>query len=43
MIAGDPERAKLAKRKKDGIDVPKGLTAKLKVIAAEAGAEWVLP
>jgi LDH2 family malate/lactate/ureidoglycolate dehydrogenase len=43
MIAGDPERATLAKRKKDGIDVPKGLTAKLKVIAAEAGAEWVLP
>jgi LDH2 family malate/lactate/ureidoglycolate dehydrogenase len=42
MIAGDPERAKLAKRQKDGIEVPKGLTAKLKTIAAEAGAEWVL-
>jgi LDH2 family malate/lactate/ureidoglycolate dehydrogenase len=42
MVAGDPERAKLAKREKDGIDVPKGLTAKLKAIAAEAGAEWVL-
>ena len=42
LVAGDPERAKLAKRKKDGIDVPKGLTAKLKVIAGDAGAEWVL-
>lgn len=42
MVAGDPERAKFAKKRKDGIDVPKGLTAKLKAIAAEAGADWVL-
>jgi LDH2 family malate/lactate/ureidoglycolate dehydrogenase len=42
LVAGDPERAKLAKRSVDGIDVPKGLSAKLRSIADAAGAPWML-
>ena len=42
LVAGDPERAKLAKRSVDGIDVPKGLRAELRSIADNIGAPWLL-
>jgi len=42
LVAGDPERAKLAKRMAGGIDVPKGLRAELRSIADNAGAPWLL-
>lgn len=42
QVAGDPERATMARRLKEGIDVAPGLKAKLKAIAAEAGAQWRL-
>jgi LDH2 family malate/lactate/ureidoglycolate dehydrogenase len=42
LVAGDPERAKLAKRTAAGIDVPKGLRAELRSIADNAGAPWLL-
>jgi len=42
LVAGDPEKAKLSKRRVSGIDVPKGLRQKLRSIADAAGAPWVL-
>jgi len=42
MVAGDPERAHAARRRADGIPVAPGLKAKLREIAEESGAEWVL-
>jgi LDH2 family malate/lactate/ureidoglycolate dehydrogenase len=42
LVAGDPEKIKLARRTVSGIDVPKGLTRKLRSIADAAGAPWLL-
>jgi LDH2 family malate/lactate/ureidoglycolate dehydrogenase len=42
QVAGDPERATMTRRLKDGIEIAPGLKAKLKAIAAEAGARWRL-
>jgi LDH2 family malate/lactate/ureidoglycolate dehydrogenase len=42
LVAGDPERAKLAKLMAAGIEVPKGLKAELRSIADNAGAPWLL-
>ncbi|OWU85625.1 lactate dehydrogenase [Oceanicola sp. 22II-s10i] len=42
MVAGDPERKHAAERGANGIPVAPGLKAKLKEIAEESGAEWLL-
>lgn len=42
QVAGDPERATMARRLKDGIEIAPGLKARLKAIAAESGARWRL-
>lgn len=42
MVAGDPERAHAATRRRDGIPVAPGLVDKLRAIAAESGAAWQL-
>lgn len=42
MVAGDPERLIAARRQRDGIDIPKGLRDKLRVIAQNAGVTWRL-
>jgi LDH2 family malate/lactate/ureidoglycolate dehydrogenase len=42
LVAGDPEKIKLARRTVSGIDVPKGLTRILRSIADAAGAPWLL-
>jgi LDH2 family malate/lactate/ureidoglycolate dehydrogenase len=42
MVAGDPERRNASRRIHDGIPVGPNLLAKIKAIAAESGAPWVL-
>jgi LDH2 family malate/lactate/ureidoglycolate dehydrogenase len=42
MVAGDPQRAYAARRRAEGIPVASGLSAKIRVIAQEAGAPWLL-
>lgn len=42
MVAGDPERANAARRSREGIPVAKNLLAKVKGIAQESGAPWLL-
>lgn len=41
MVAGDPERAVLAIRAKEGIPIGPGLLRRLHAIAVENGAEWL--
>jgi LDH2 family malate/lactate/ureidoglycolate dehydrogenase len=42
MVAGDPERKIAANRSRDGIPIAPNLREKLKTIARDAGAPWVL-
>ncbi len=42
MVAGDPERRKAAQRGREGIPVARNLAGKLKAIAQESGAAWLL-
>ena len=42
LVAGDPERAKAARRRSEGIPVGPGLLAQVRGIAEAAGAPWLL-
>jgi LDH2 family malate/lactate/ureidoglycolate dehydrogenase len=42
LVPGDPEKAAMADREKNGIPVPDNLLAQVRGIAAEAGAPWLL-
>lgn len=42
MVAGDPERKAMAKYLKDGIELPPNMKQKIKALAEEAGAPWLL-
>ena len=42
MVAGDPERRNAAQRMADGIPIGKGLFEKVRAIAAEHNAPWML-
>lgn len=42
QVAGDPERAHAAQRRAVGIAIPPGLLAKLRRLAADADAPWLL-
>ena len=42
MVAGDPERKNAATRMRDGIPIGKGLFEKVRAIAAEHNAPWML-
>jgi len=42
MVAGDPERRNAAQRMRDGIPIGKGLFEKVRAIAAEHNAPWML-
>jgi LDH2 family malate/lactate/ureidoglycolate dehydrogenase len=42
LVAGDPERAKAARRRVEGIPVGAGLLAQVRAIAEAAGAPWLL-
>lgn len=42
MVAGDPERHSAAERMVSGIPIRKGLLEKIRAIAAEHGAPWLL-
>ena len=42
MVAGDPERAAAARRRRDGIPVGRNLLAEVRGIAAECGVPWLL-
>ncbi len=42
LVAGDPERAKAARRRIEGIPVGTGLLAQVRAIAEVAGAPWLL-
>jgi LDH2 family malate/lactate/ureidoglycolate dehydrogenase len=42
LVPGDPERAAMQDREKNGIPVPDNLLAQVEGIAAEAGAKWLL-
>ena len=42
QVAGDPERAHAARRKVEGIPVGRNLLAKVRAIAEESGAPWLL-
>jgi LDH2 family malate/lactate/ureidoglycolate dehydrogenase len=42
MVAGDPERKNAAARMRDGIPIGKGLYEKVRAIAAEHNAPWML-
>jgi LDH2 family malate/lactate/ureidoglycolate dehydrogenase len=42
QVAGDPERANAATRRRDGIPVGPGLLAKVRAIAEASGAPWLL-
>jgi len=42
MVAGDPQRAHAARRRHEGIPVAPGLMAKVRAIARESGAPWLL-
>jgi LDH2 family malate/lactate/ureidoglycolate dehydrogenase len=42
MVAGDPERKNAAVRMRDGIPIGKGLFEKVRAIAAEHNAPWML-
>ena len=42
QVAGDPERAIAARRRQTGIPVGKNLLAKVRKIAQESGAEWIM-
>jgi LDH2 family malate/lactate/ureidoglycolate dehydrogenase len=42
LVAGDPERAKAARRRVEGIPVGAGLLGQVKAIAEAAGAPWLL-
>jgi LDH2 family malate/lactate/ureidoglycolate dehydrogenase len=42
LVAGDPEKAAMADRERNGIPVPDNLLAQVRGIAAEAGAPWLL-
>lgn len=42
LVPGDPERAAMDDREKNGIPVPDNLLAQVKAIAAETGAPWLL-
>jgi LDH2 family malate/lactate/ureidoglycolate dehydrogenase len=42
LVAGDPERANAKRRMQQGIPVGKNLLAKVRAIAEESGAPWLL-
>ena len=42
MVAGDPERMAMAKYAKEGIDVAPNMKAKIRALAEDAGAPWLL-
>jgi LDH2 family malate/lactate/ureidoglycolate dehydrogenase len=42
MVAGDPERKAMAKHAKEGIAVAPNMKAKIRQLAEEAGAPWLL-
>lgn len=42
LIAGDPERRCAEQRKRDGVPVPRALAARLRAMAEEAGAPYLL-
>jgi len=42
LVAGDPERAKAARRRVEGIPVGAALLARIRTIAEAAGAPWLL-
>ena len=42
MVAGDPERARAVARLRDGIPIAPGLYDKVRTLAAESGAAWLL-
>lgn len=42
QVAGDPERAIAAQRRRDGIPIAPGLLARLRVLAEQSGAPWML-
>jgi LDH2 family malate/lactate/ureidoglycolate dehydrogenase len=42
LVAGDPERAVAARRRAEGVPVGAGLLAKVRELARESGAAWLL-
>lgn len=42
MVAGDPERAEMERRSKEGIPIGSGLLRRLYEIASQSNADWVL-
>ena len=42
MVAGDPERVRAAFRRRDGIPIAPGLYDKVRTLATESGAPWLL-
>jgi LDH2 family malate/lactate/ureidoglycolate dehydrogenase len=42
MVAGDPERAIAAQRTRDGVPIAPGLFAKVRTLAENCGAPWLL-
>ena len=42
MVAGDPERKAMAKHAKEGIAVAPNMKAKIRALAEDAGAPWLL-
>lgn len=42
MVAGDPERRAMAKYLTEGIEVPPNMKEKIRALAKEAGAPWLL-
>ncbi len=42
MVAGDPERKAMAKHRDEGIAVPPNMKEKIRALAIESGASWLL-
>ncbi len=42
LVAGDPERAKLAERTRSGVPIPRPLAERIRAMAAEARVDYVL-